>query len=201
MSGLRQKQKELRREAILETALQLFETQGFNATTVEQIAGRSGVSTPTVFNYFGTKQDILLALMDRADQRALSDSREQMPAFDNALDAMCHLESRIIRRELEALPAAIWRELLPLGLLTPRPEAASHLNRRLIEEVAELLRELQGRGLLKASFDVEFVAEFLNDYSSTLFMRLVQDDVPDLEAHERRIRKLTETLVAGIGAG
>ncbi|OLS62309.1 TetR/AcrR family transcriptional regulator [Pseudomonas putida] len=199
MSGLRQKQKELRREAILEAALGLFETQGFNATTVEQIAGQVGVSTPTVFNYFGTKQDILLALMERADQRALSDSREQMPAFDNAVDAMCHLESRIIRRELEALPAAIWRELLPLGLLTPRPEAASHLNRRLIDEVAELLRELQGRGLLKASFDVAFVAEFLNDYSSTLFMRLVQDDVPDLEAHERRIRKLTQTLVDGLG--
>ena len=199
MSGLRQRQKEQRREAIVEAALQLFETQGFNATTVEQIAVQAGVSTPTVFNYFGAKQDILLALMGRADQRALTDARQQMPTFDNAVDAMCHLESQIIRRELEALPAAIWRELLPLGLLTPRPEAASHLNRRLIEEVADLLRELQGRGLLKADFDVEFVAEFLNDYSSTLFMRLVQDDVPDLAAHERRIRKLTETLVAGLG--
>lgn len=199
MSGLRQRQKELRREAIVEAALHLFETQGFNATTVEQIALQAGVSTPTVFNYFGAKQDILLALMDRADQRALTDAKLKMPAFDNAVDAMCHLESQIIRRELEALPAAIWRELLPLGLLTPRPEAASHLNRRLIEEVADLLRELQGRGLLKADFDVEFVAEFLNDYSSTLFMRLVQDDVPDLAAHERRIRKLTETLVAGLG--
>jgi len=199
VSGLRQRQKEQRREAIVEAALQLFETQGFNATTVEQIAVQAGVSTPTVFNYFGAKQDILLALMGRADQRALTDARQQMPTFDNAVDAMCHLESQIIRRELEALPAAIWRELLPLGLLTPRPEAASHLNRRLIEEVADLLRELQGRGLLKADFDVEFVAEFLNDYSSTLFMRLVQDDVPDLAAHERRIRKLTETLVAGLG--
>lgn len=198
MSGLRQRQKELRREAIVAAALELFETHGFTATTVEQIALQAGVSTPTVFNYFGSKQDILLALMEHADQRALSDARVQMPAFDNAVDAMCHLESQIIRRELQTLPAAIWRELLPLGLLTPRPDAATHLNKRLIDEVAGLLRELQERGLLKASFDVDFVAEFLNDYSSTLFMRLVQDDVPDLEAHDRRIRKLTQTLVEGL---
>ncbi|MBC9251704.1 hypothetical protein A9179_15635 [Pseudomonas alcaligenes] len=53
-----------------------------------------------------------------------------------------------------------------------------------------MLRELQGRGL----FDVAFVADFLNDYSSVLFMRLVQDDVPDLAAHDKRIRQLTQTL-------
>lgn len=198
MSGLRQRQKEQRREAIAEVALELFEIQGFSATTVEQIAVQAGVSTPTVFNYFGSKQDILLALMARADQRAVSGVRRQMPAFDNAVDAMCHLESLIIREGLEVLPASIWRELLPLGLLTPRPEAAESLNNRLVQDVAELLRELQGRGLLRDSFDVAFVADFLNDYSSVLFMRLVQDDVPDLAAHEKRIRQLTQTLFEGL---
>ncbi|WP_043310456.1 TetR/AcrR family transcriptional regulator [Pseudomonas sp. ML96] len=201
MSGLRQRQKEQRREAIVNAALELFEVQGFSSTTVEQVAVQAGVSTPTVFNYFGSKQDILLALMERADQQALSDARQQMPSFDNAVDAMCHLESVIIRQELEALPASIWRELLPLGFLTPRPEAASSLNSRLVEEVAALLRELQGRGLLRESFDVDFVADFLNDYSSVLFMRLVQDDVPDLAAHEKRIRQLTQTLFDGLAPG
>lgn len=185
----------------MNAALELFEVQGFSSTTVEQVAVQAGVSTPTVFNYFGSKQDILLALMERADQQALSDARQQMPSFDNAVDAMCHLESVIIRQELEALPASIWRELLPLGFLTPRPEAASSLNSRLVEEVAALLRELQGRGLLRESFDVDFVADFLNDYSSVLFMRLVQDDVPDLAAHEKRIRQLTQTLFDGLAPG
>lgn len=198
MSGLRQRQKEQRREAIVGAALELFEVQGFSSTTVEQIAVQAGVSTPTVFNYFGSKQDILLALLEKADQRAVSDARLQMPAFDNAVDAMCHLESQIIRQELEALPVAIWRELLPLGLLTQRPEAAAQLNSRLVQQVGDLLRELQARGLLRADFDVDFVADFLNDYSSVLFMRLVQDEVPDLVAHERRIRQLTQTLFDGL---
>lgn len=64
--------------------------------------------------------------------------------------------------------------------------------------MANLLRELQERELLKASIDVDFVADFLNDYSTVLFMRLVQDDAPDLEGHDRRIRQLTQTLFDGL---
>ncbi|MBB2496672.1 TetR/AcrR family transcriptional regulator [Aquipseudomonas ullengensis] len=198
MSGLRQRQKEQRREAIVGAALELFKAQGFSATTVEQIAVQAGVSTPTVFNYFGSKQDILLAMMERTDRNAVSAARLQMPLFDNAVDAMCHLEALILQQELEALPPSIWRELLPLGMLSSRPEAAVELNARLVKDIADFLRELQGRGLLSATCDVDFVANFLNDYSSVLYMRLVQDEVPDLEAHQRRIRQLTQTLFDGL---
>lgn len=198
MSGLRQRQKEQRRGAIAAAARGLFETQGFTATTVEQIAGRAGVSTPTVFNYFGNKQEILLALVEHADQQAITNARLEIPDFDNAVDAMCHLESLIVRHELEVLPPAIWRELLPQALLTVQPDRVSNLNARLVQEIANLLRELQSRQLLSADIDVDFVALFLNDYSSMLFMRLVQDDIPDLVGHARRIRQLTKTLFDGL---
>src|SRR5690606_25799363 len=70
MSSLRERQKEERREAILDAAVTLFDQLGYSATTVEQIAARAGVSAPTVFNYFGSKQDILYALAVRADTLA-----------------------------------------------------------------------------------------------------------------------------------
>jgi AcrR family transcriptional regulator len=198
MSGLRERQKQQRREAILVAALGLFEDQGFAATTVEQIAERTGVSIPTVFNYFGSKQDILLAVVEQADLRAVTDAQLSMPAFDNAVDAMCHLEALIVRHELEVLPPTIWRELLPLGLLGPTPQTVVPLNARLVEEIGRLLRELQGRGLLSQAIDVEFVAYFLNDYSSMQFMRLVQQDVPHFEAHGARVRKMTQMLFDGL---
>ncbi|MGY4495335.1 TetR/AcrR family transcriptional regulator [Pseudomonas sp. TE3610] len=198
MSGLRERQKQQRREAILVAALGLFEDQGFAATTVEQIAERTGVSIPTVFNYFGSKQDILLAVVEQADLRAVTDAQLSMPAFDNAVDAMCHLEALIVRHELEVLPPTIWRELLPLGLLESTPQTVLPLNARLVEEIGRLLRELQGRGLLSQAIDVEFVAYFLNDYSSMQFMRLVQQDVPDFEAHGARVRKMTQMLFDGL---
>lgn len=198
MSGLRQRQKEARREAIVTAALGLFEAQGFAATTVEQIAAQARVSTPTVFNYFGNKQEILLALVEHADKQAIIDARSQIPEFDNAVDAMCHLESLIVRHELSVLPPIIWRELLPLSMLTAPPEQVSNLNAGLVGEIANLLRELQERGMLSTEVDVDFVAYFLNDYSSMLFMRLVQADVPDFDGHAQRIRQLTQTLFDGL---
>ncbi len=198
MTGLRQRQKEQRREAIVAAALALFETQGFAATTVEQIAVQAGVSTPTVFNYFGSKQEILLALVEHADKQAIIDARSQIPDFDNAVDAMCHLESLIVRHELNVLPPAIWRELLPLGLLNEPAGQFTDMNAGLIVEIANLLRELQSKKMLSNTVDVDFVAYFLNDYSSMLFMRLVQADVPDFDAHAQRIRQMTQTLFDGL---
>jgi DNA-binding transcriptional regulator YbjK len=52
MSGLRERQKEQRRQVIAEAALELFKRNGFAATTLDQIAVQAGVSAPTVVNYF-----------------------------------------------------------------------------------------------------------------------------------------------------
>ncbi|OLU24953.1 hypothetical protein BVH03_18725 [Pseudomonas sp. PA15(2017)] len=194
MAGLREKQREQRREAILGAALVLFDSNGFSTTTVEQVAKAAGVSTPTVFNYFGNKQEILLALVDRADRAAISDIRQQLAHFDNAVDALCSLQAAVMRRELEALPLSIWREILAFGF-TPGMNAVSQ---RLASQVADLLRELQGRGMLNQDFDAGFVADFLNDYCGFLFAKLIQQTSPDLDAHARQVRGVAEVLFKGL---
>src|SRR5690554_4607653 len=105
MSSLRERQKEERREAILDAAVALFDQLGYSATTVEQIAARAGVSAPTVFNYFGSKQDILYALAVRADTLALDEAIEELPAMDSMVDAMCHLNSMIVSASLKPCPS------------------------------------------------------------------------------------------------
>ena len=60
-AGWRQQKKTATRDRIRASALRLFREQGYDATTVEQIAGAAGVSHMTFFRYFPTKEDVVLS--------------------------------------------------------------------------------------------------------------------------------------------
>jgi AcrR family transcriptional regulator len=59
MAGLRERKKRATRAAIHHAAMDLFATQGFAGTTVDEIADAADVSRATVFTYFPTKEDIV----------------------------------------------------------------------------------------------------------------------------------------------
>jgi AcrR family transcriptional regulator len=65
--GLRELKKERTREAVQRAAMRLFDTQGYAATTVEQIAAAAEISTATFYRYYSDKEDIVF----RDDNRAL----------------------------------------------------------------------------------------------------------------------------------
>jgi AcrR family transcriptional regulator len=58
--GLRERKKQKTRSAIQREAMRLFQEQGYDATTVEQIAEAAEVSQSTFFRYFPTKEDVVL---------------------------------------------------------------------------------------------------------------------------------------------
>jgi AcrR family transcriptional regulator len=73
----RQRKKNATRDRIRASALRLFGEQGYDATTVEQIAAAAGLSHMTFFRYFPTKEDV--ALSDSYDH-LLAGLLEQTPA-------------------------------------------------------------------------------------------------------------------------
>jgi AcrR family transcriptional regulator len=73
----RQRKKTATRDRIRNCALRLFREQGYDATTVEQIAAAAGVSHMTFFRYFPAKEDV--ALSDSYDP-LIAGLIEQTPA-------------------------------------------------------------------------------------------------------------------------
>jgi TetR/AcrR family transcriptional repressor of mexJK operon len=54
---------ERRRQAILDVAKELFQTQGYAATSMSEIAARMGGSKGTLYNYFRSKEELFAAFM------------------------------------------------------------------------------------------------------------------------------------------
>ena len=76
-TGLRERKKAKTRAAIREHAVRLFRDQGYQATTVEQIAAAAEISPATFFRYFPTKEDVVL--QDDIDVMAMGAFEAQPP--------------------------------------------------------------------------------------------------------------------------
>jgi AcrR family transcriptional regulator len=62
--GLRDAKRQVVAEALWHAALELFGSQGYKETTVEEIAEKAGVSRRTFFRYFSSKDEIVVFAMD-----------------------------------------------------------------------------------------------------------------------------------------
>lgn len=60
-----------RREQLLQVARSLFAERGYEATSVEEIAAKAGVSKPVVYEHFGGKEGLYAVIVDREMQKLL----------------------------------------------------------------------------------------------------------------------------------
>ena len=56
--------QEINEQRILDAAMEIFASQGFKGSTIDQIAARANMSKPNLLYYFRRKQDIYLALLE-----------------------------------------------------------------------------------------------------------------------------------------
>ncbi|MGW7007669.1 acyl-CoA-like ligand-binding transcription factor [Streptomyces sp. NPDC054933] len=95
MPSLRERKKIKTRKAIRNAAYRLFEQQGYDATTVEQIAAAAEVSPSTFFRYFPTKEDVVLS--DEYDPIMVAELRAR-PADEPIVDSLRHATVELLRQ-------------------------------------------------------------------------------------------------------
>ena len=128
--GLRERKKARTRAAIREHALRLFREQGYDNTTVEQIAEAAEVSPSTFFRYFPTKEDVVL--QDDLDLLWMDVFRAQ-PAGLGPIAAMRAAMSSALT-SLGAAELTQLREAMDLAVAVPAVRA------RMLEELARTMR-------------------------------------------------------------
>ena len=90
--SLRERHKQLTHDAILRSAMLLFERDGVSGTSMADVAEMSGVSHTTVFNYFKTKDDLVDALVQAmTGPRSLERMVEARPRSEGPIRALRNL--------------------------------------------------------------------------------------------------------------
>ena len=143
--GLRERKKRLMRQQLSDTATEMFMARGFDGVRVAEVAAACGVSEKTVFNYFPTKESLVLDRWD-ATMASLRDELAE-PGVTPVAAAL-----RILDTELNGLtcwlaaqddPAAATAQVRRFGdLLRATPALQAHqrdIAAQLVAEAAALL--------------------------------------------------------------
>lgn len=142
--GRRERNKQLRIDAILTSALELLREEPDQTLTVERIATRAGVAPMTIFNLIGTREQLFRAMADFALTDLDLEAIRGRDAHDRA--------RRIIRQVVQVLrrDAAVFRVLL-----SQWSQVGGSLEHDPTGLIIECLREGVECGSLAADLDVE----------------------------------------------
>lgn len=141
--GLRERKKQRTRRALLEAAVELFHTKGYDSTTTAEIAAAAEVSPRTFFSYFPTKEDILFADTEDRIRSAVKVIEGRGPD-DRPADVLL----RVIRSIVDAgmVRSDLFRRLAPLRvrLLLESPAVQGAALRRMMDaqvRMVEMMHE------------------------------------------------------------
>lgn len=154
--GLRERKKRETRRALRTTATRMFAERGFDAVTVAEVAAEVGVSAKTVFNYYATKEDLVLSGRDELDSN-LAAAYRAGAAGEALLEVMRHHAVALTRRLFE-VPVAERAALRQVFASAPSVHARWLAHRR--DQEGELTEALLG-GLGGDDADHRDTAAFL----------------------------------------
>lgn len=211
MSGLREKQKETRRQAMLTAAAKLFKDQGFAKTSMEDIAAAAGLSVATAYNYFKTKGEICVAIY-KADRDLVQQATDRIIAAPpkDPVAAICKLIETDFETEVPFIDRGAWEALFLAAFQSPPgvTEAWSGAALFRVNQYRRLLKALQDRGSVAAGADIESAARLLGALDFSFFFTWIVEwrtgsGAPRRfldAARKRSLRAQVKQLVAGLRA-
>lgn len=203
MTGLRERQKAGRRRDILAAAAKLFRRDGFVDTAIETIAQEAQVSAGTVYNYFESKGDLLIALvaLDGDEVRAAGKAIVTDPPKD-AVQAITKLLTFYIDHSLIHLSKELWRNAMATALTQPASSFGigyRELDRKLADQVGDLVRILQKRGQVDARIDSRIAGEVLFEVVNSLFVLFISRETMPIALLKKAVAQQVGLVFTGLG--
>jgi AcrR family transcriptional regulator len=186
-----------RREQLLDMTLDLVVERGFHAVTIEAVAQAAGVTRPIVYKQFSDLPGLVRALIDREEDRAISQLARAIPGIPGDRDPD-ELLVEGLQRYLEAVQEApkTWRLILlpPEGVPAVFHERTNRTRRNVLRQLEKLVDwgiKRRGGPDLDAELFARLLMEMAED-SARLLLTQPQKFTID------RIVEFSRTLMAAV---
>lgn len=131
------------RELLMRVGLQLFAKKGYAGVAVSEVAEAAGVSTPVIYQRFGSKAGLFVAIAEDCYARGLEHLRpmtESVEHFDDAVDAILRASASLYRldRELMAMVLTVLVEVNRDEALAHELQSTMHTFRAFFDRIAAL---------------------------------------------------------------
>lgn len=191
-----ERKKEETRKKIISVAMDLFNRQGFDQTTVEQIAEVADVAKGTVFNYFPVKE----AIVNEYIQRAIKEGwPEGMALIQGLPDTHARLTASL-RYSIEWLEENLKEDLLKVYLLYRMQTGFDAMkNQTLRSGFGGVLAQIIRLGQEAEEIRRDIYAEELSDHLSWLsvFLMIIRLSSPERPSVDKLVEREVDLFLNG----
>ncbi|HET8547572.1 MAG TPA: TetR/AcrR family transcriptional regulator [Bryobacteraceae bacterium] len=150
----RERKKQETRDRIISAGLALFTRQGIDGSTIDEVASAADVGKGTIYNYFRTKEDIIVAfLMDieQQVQREIAQAGSGSGSLQSVLTRIIRLQFR--RKEAHYGFVRVFLARL-CASATPQSEWLQEIQRITDPPLIRLFTALRTRGVVRTDVDL-----------------------------------------------
>jgi AcrR family transcriptional regulator len=183
------------RERILKTALELFSSRGYDATSIREICAAAGITKPTVYHFFGSKEGLYHSLVHEALDRFRGELTRVIEVPGTAEERLKRVSREYFRAAREQ--ADLVRFLLHLGHSPAGFSPPTDLPRFYEDTVVRIMQ------IVEAGVAAGEIAAGPADLRMLVFMGAVTEALSDFvilgrpELTPELADALTETILAG----
>ncbi|MBM7622134.1 AcrR family transcriptional regulator [Bacillus tianshenii] len=197
--------KEKKRKLILESALACFAEKGFQVATIDDIVKHSGMSKGAIYNYFKSKDDIYIELMNVNSNQSFDVLREKLERLPTAKERLAHF-FEVFRSQVKVNPN--WentsRVHIEFWLSSVRNESTKDFMYNRYQMVykkilTDIIQFGVDRGEFPTTIDVDFIGNvFWSTFDGICFYQCVMENdelyVRLVNQLERVINSLVTTV-------
>lgn len=192
----RERRKQEIREKIMAAAVSLFETQGCDATTLEQICELAEVSRPTFYSYYPSKQDLIRALVEKFWLSVARELTEQLLNQQASTREYIEMFFKLTRSEI-ARYSKLERELIRYSM---QNDANDENSMNLITALTGMFHSVytagKKRGEIGNRYSIDFLAEMTMGGIATVMTKWGIDNEYPVDKRLRQLADLTLQMIA-----